>query len=234
AYPFLLGVSAVGPELSVTPPTPVCPGEPFDLTTLTVTDANNTGAVLTYHSASPATPDNELPSPVVTPESPSSTYYILGTSPAVCTDEAAVTVEATTTPTLTCQDITVELNPANGWATVSPEELASFAPDCGGYTLGFLNNTAPVFTCADLGENTVSVFLFSDNGGRTRRCLATVTVVEPPLNVECTDAYTLELGLEGTATLDPAELYTGSQPVCGPLNLTASPADFTCADIGSH
>ncbi|MCB0567856.1 MAG: T9SS type A sorting domain-containing protein [Phaeodactylibacter sp.] len=234
AYPFLLGVSAVGPELSVTLPSPVCPGEPFDLSTLTVTDANNTGAVLTYHSSSPATPDNELPLPIVTPISPSSTYYILGASPAGCTDEVAVTVEATTTPTLTCQNITVELNPATGWATVSPEELASFAPDCGGYTLGFINNTAQVFTCADLGENTVYIFLFPDNGGRPRRCQATVTVVEPPLTVECTDAYTLELGLDGTATIDPAEIYSGSQPVCGPLDLTASPADFTCADIGSH
>ena len=230
-YPFLALPSGISPELSVAPPSPVCPNSPFDLSALSITDANNTGASYTFHSGSPATAQNELPSPIVYPGAANNTYYVLGTAQAGCTGEVAV--EIPIGPVLTCHDITVQLSPATGWATISPGQLASYEPACSGFTLGFLNNISTIYTCSSLGDHSVWVLLYPNGGGRPRRCLATVTVVEPPLNVECADTYTVVLDENGAATIDPADIYTGSMPLCGsPLDMTASPSELSCADIG--
>lgn len=64
----------------------ICIGEDFDFTSVAVTDANNTSPIITYHSASPATPGNELPSLTISP-SETTTYHILATNAGGCTDE---------------------------------------------------------------------------------------------------------------------------------------------------
>ncbi|MCO6492253.1 MAG: T9SS type A sorting domain-containing protein [Phaeodactylibacter sp.] len=241
AYPFLLGLTGATPELSVTPPAPVCPGEPFDLSTLAVTDANGTNPFLTYHSGTPATPLNELASPIVTPESPSSTYYILGAARSGCTDEVAVTLEAPTAPTLTCQDITVELNPFNQQAVVYPDQVASVEPDCPGFTLYFLGgNTAlpplpMIFNgCSSIGEHQVAVFLYNGQGGGRRRvCRATITVVAPPV-ASCEEGLNVALSQDGALTLNPVDLNQGSYALCGSItDMTVSPAVLNCADVGT-
>jgi hypothetical protein len=87
----------VDPDLSTFTSPVICSGDSYDLTNVNVVDANNTSAVYTYHSASPALPGNELASPVVAP-STDSTFYILATTGSGCTDELAVTVSVITTP----------------------------------------------------------------------------------------------------------------------------------------
>ncbi len=240
AYPFLIVDTA--PDLSVAPAAPVCPGTSVDLSSLAVSDANNTGAVLTYHSGSPATVDNELPSPVVTPASPSSTYYILGTSPAGCTDEVAVTLQAPTAPTIACQDITVELNPLTLQAYVFPDQVASFVPPCSGYALYFQGgNTAlpplpMIFSgCSSAGEYPVTVLLYTGDGSRRRRsCRATITVVAPPPLAFCDNNLSVSLGSDGTVTLNPDDIDEGSYAVCGSISsMTVSPAVLSCADVGT-
>ncbi|MEM1120016.1 MAG: hypothetical protein AAGJ18_06175, partial [Bacteroidota bacterium] len=79
------------PTISSTDQPKICYGESFDLSTVTVTDANNTNATLTYHSSSPATNANELTSVLVAPND-TTDYYILATNGDGCTDELAVTV----------------------------------------------------------------------------------------------------------------------------------------------
>ena len=241
AYPFLLGISGATPSLSVTPPAPVCPGEPFDLSTLAVMDANGTNPFLTYHSGTPAAPSNELPSPIVTPETPSSTYYILGAARSGCTDEVPVTLEAPAAPTLTCQDITVELNPFNQQAVVYPDQVASVEPECPGFTLYFLGgNTAlpplpMIFNgCSSVGEHSVAVFLYNGQDGRRRRgCRATITVIAPPV-ASCEEGLNVALGQDGTLTLNPVDLNQGSYALCGSIaDMTVSPAVLNCADVGT-
>ncbi|HFA48781.1 MAG TPA: T9SS type B sorting domain-containing protein [Bacteroidetes bacterium] len=86
------------PDLQVIgAPPQICDGETFDLNTLNIVDGNNTGAVITFHSATPANASNELPSPVVNP-SVTTTYYILGTANG-CTDETDVTLTVNPMPT---------------------------------------------------------------------------------------------------------------------------------------
>lgn len=242
AYPFLFGSNGAAPDLSVAPPALVCPGTSVDLSSLAVSDVNNTGAVLTYHSGSPATVDNELPSPVVTPASPSSTYYILGTSPAGCTDEVAVTLQAPSTPAIACQDITVELSPLTLQAVVFPDQVASFVPPCSGYALYFQGgNTAlpplpMIFSgCSSAGEYPVTVLLYTGDGSRRRRsCRATITVVAPPPLANCGNSLSISLGSGGTVTLNPDDINQGSYAVCGSISsMAVSPAVLSCADVGT-
>ena len=53
-------------QLNGTPPT-ICAGDQFDLNNLDIDDVNNTNPVITFHSATPATPANELDSAIVAP-----------------------------------------------------------------------------------------------------------------------------------------------------------------------
>ncbi|MBQ4822150.1 Ig-like domain-containing protein, partial [Aquimarina sp. MMG016] len=98
------------PDISTTDTPSICPNENFDLTSITILDANSTGATYTYHSATPATGANELASSTVNP-STTTTYYILATTSSGCTDELAVivTAEDTTAPvTPTLAGVTLE------------------------------------------------------------------------------------------------------------------------------
>ncbi len=75
------------PEIEINPPlATICLGESFDLSTIIVTDINNTNPDITFHSSTPAGPANQVPSPIVSP-GVSTTYYILGTNSFACSDE---------------------------------------------------------------------------------------------------------------------------------------------------
>lgn len=75
----------------------ICDGSSIDLATLPVTDTANTGGVLTYHSATPPSPANQLPSPVVQPGF-TKTYYIRSTTAFGCTGNKSVTVTVLPSP----------------------------------------------------------------------------------------------------------------------------------------
>lgn len=87
-----------GPNLQLnSQPPPICVGASFNLATLNVVDLNNTNPTITFHSATPATPANQLPNTTVSPTT-TTTYYILGTT-GNCTDEIPVTVTVNPVPT---------------------------------------------------------------------------------------------------------------------------------------
>ncbi len=89
--------SVEGPDLQVngTPPS-ICVGDTFDLATLNIVDLNNTNPTLTFHSDTPPTPGNELPSTLVSP-SDTTTYYILGTVGS-CSDDTSVVLSVNPLP----------------------------------------------------------------------------------------------------------------------------------------
>lgn len=77
----------------------VCPGESFDLASLSIQDANFTGATVSFHSNTPASAANQLPFTLVNP-SISTTYFYLAVSPEGCSDENSVRVTLKTPPAL--------------------------------------------------------------------------------------------------------------------------------------
>jgi len=75
----------------------ICSGKTFDLAGLIVVDTANTGGILTYHSTTPPTPINQLPTSLVQPGS-TTAFHILSTTAFGCTDTEPVTVTVLTSP----------------------------------------------------------------------------------------------------------------------------------------
>ncbi len=87
------------PAASINDMPAVCPGASFNLASLDITDLNFTGGSISFHSQSPATAANELPSTIVTP-SATSDYYFLITNPYGCEDEGQLTLNVLSSPDL--------------------------------------------------------------------------------------------------------------------------------------
>ena len=86
--------------------------------------------------------------------------------------QTSVTVYDYTPPTVLCQPATVQLN-GSGVASVSVSDVSAGISDaCGIAESGIWN---PDFGCENLGENTVYLYAF-DNNGNYNQCEATVTV----------------------------------------------------------
>jgi subtilisin-like proprotein convertase family protein len=141
-----------------------------------------------------------------------------------------VTVEDVTPPLAVCQNITVELDPVTGTITITGADLDGGSTDACGidtYTLDI-----DTFNCSNVGENTV-VLTVTDVNGNISTCTAIVTV-EDNTNPElvCQD-FTLELGADGTATLDPNDVIASNTDNCGIGTIAVDITEFSCADIGA-
>ncbi len=88
--------------------------------------------------------------------------------------------------------------------------------------------------CSDVGENQIEVTV-TDVNGNVSTCTATYEVIDniDPILV-CQD-FTLELGADGTAMLDPMDLIdmTNTIEACGISIDAVSMDDFSCDDIGT-
>lgn len=85
------------PNLIAVATPPVCEGASIDLRNLTVIDQANTNSTLTYHTARPTTPENQLNSLIVTP-SQTTTYYVAAQTNSGCKDDLSINISINPTP----------------------------------------------------------------------------------------------------------------------------------------
>ncbi len=141
-----------------------------------------------------------------------------------------VMVQDTTSPACMVQDITVSLDD-NGIATIDSSLVDNGSSDnCGMITLE-LSQTA--FTCANVGDNTVTVTV-TDSEGNTSECESIVTVeddAEPICNIQDVTIY---LDAMGVATVDSAAIDNGSSDNCGEFTLSIDVTDYSCAELGDN
>jgi len=125
---------------------------------------------------------------------------------------------------ITCQDITVSLDEM-GNASIVPDDV--LAGSVAGATLDISD-----FTCADLGENTVTVTAMQD--GETATCTAIVTVVDdlPPV-VVCPDDMMVQTGDASVPLPDFTVDATATDNCTDPLVITQDPAAGTAVDVGT-
>jgi hypothetical protein len=147
---------------------------------------------------------------------------------ASCT--AVVTVVDQTPPNMSCRSITATLNAA-GTASVTPAQINNSSND--NCTLSNLSLSQTVFTCANLGSNTV-VLTGTDQSGNINTCQSTVTVVDNIKPVTLCRNTTLNLNSQGQATLSVAAVDNGSSDNCQPINFSLSQTLFTCDDLGDN
>lgn len=78
-------------------PPAICLGETFDLSSVVITDLNNTNGLISIHTGTPTTPANELANSIVSPTT-TTTYYYKATQ-GNCSDELPITLTVKPLPT---------------------------------------------------------------------------------------------------------------------------------------
>ena len=145
------------------------------------------------------------------------------------TCEATVTIEDTTAPMCTLQDITVSLTDDQG-VTVTGEQFDNGSVDeCGG-PLDF-EVTPNMFDCDDFGDDNPVVVTVTDQFGNATTCTANV-VVEDNIEIQCiTQDITVSLDESGFVLITPEMIDNGSTAGCDqPVTLSLDRDDFNCND----
>jgi len=138
---------------------------------------------------------------------------------------------------LVCRNITVSLG-VDGQVTVDPNDVVNMtASNCVGNIPLVLSKS--VFTCDDLGDNTVILGLESTEYPNT--CEAIITVVDDLVpKIEVRKAYTAKLNAWGIATVCIEDILISTSDNCAIMDTTLNAdilidgkAQFECNDIFS-
>src|SRR5690554_7200437 len=125
------------------------------------------GVIATTQTAGPAS-GSAFPVGVTTVE-----FTATDSDGNVVTCQFDVTVLDTQAPVAVCKDITIDLDPVTGMASITGADVDNGSSDnCGIDTITLSQSS---FGCGDIGANTVTVTV-TDNSGNTSTCTTTVTV----------------------------------------------------------
>ncbi len=143
---------------------------------------------------------------------------------------ATVTVQDKVLPIAECQDITIHLD-ANGSASITPDQINNGSSDaCGIASLSVSPNT---FTCNHVGGNTVTLTV-TDNNNNVKTCTATVTVVDTVAPQAVCQDITVQLDVNGEASITTEQINNGSSDACGIASMAVSPNTFSCGHVGAN
>ena len=146
---------------------------------------------------------------------------------ATCT--FTVTVIDDDAPVAICQDLTVILDDA-GNATITANQLNFGSNDnCG---IGNLDIDIDTFDCSNVGANQVTLTV-TDIHGNTATCVSTVTVLDLTDPIAVCQDITLELGDDGTVTIDPLAVDGGSSDACGIASYELNIDTLDCSNLGN-
>ncbi|WP_216663623.1 HYR domain-containing protein [Lentimicrobium sp. L6] len=148
----------------------------------------------------------------------------------ISTCESAVIVEDNIAPIAISQDITIQLD-ASGNLSITPEQIDNGSNDaCGIASLSVLPNA---FDCSHIGPNTV-VLTVTDNNANVTTVEATVTVEDLVAPIAICQNITVQLDVDGLASITPEQIDNGSNDACGIASLSISQSDFDCSHVGPN
>jgi hypothetical protein len=152
----------------------------------------------------------------------------------VKTSNAIVKVVDVTAPSIVTPSTQVVLNlSSNGTATLPLSQvMLSTTDNCGTPTVTWSPST---FTCANLGNNTVTITSMDASGNVTT---ATVVVlvqdVTAPVIAMVSGAVTKVLGANGTVSITQADVVSSVSDACtNPVTVTWTPTTVSCANVGN-
>lgn len=141
-----------------------------------------------------------------------------------------VTVQDMIAPSVVTQAQTIYLD-SNGTASITTTMINNGSSDNCAISNLSLNRT--VFTCADLGANTV-MLMANDASGNSQSAPATVTVVDTNSPEAMAQNINVSLDASGNATITPAMIDNGSSDNCQINSMSLSQTTFDCTDIGAN
>ncbi|MEO1434142.1 MAG: choice-of-anchor Q domain-containing protein [Bacteroidota bacterium] len=147
---------------------------------------------------------------------------------ATCT--AIVTIVDDINPQAICQDITVNLD-MNGTATITAMDVDGGSMDNCAIVNATINMSS--FDCTSIGENAVTLTV-TDIGGSTSVCSATVTIQDNEAPVAVCQDITVNLDMNGMATITAAEVNGGSTDNCGTVLPSIDITGFDINDVGDN
>ncbi|MFT5861941.1 MAG: photosystem II stability/assembly factor-like uncharacterized protein [Flavobacteriales bacterium] len=142
----------------------------------------------------------------------------------ICT--ATVTVEDATNPIAIAQNLTVELD-INGMASITTAQIDNGSSDNCSVTLGL---DVMSFNCDNLGANTVTLTV-TDASLNAHSQTAVVTVEDNISPTVIAQNFTVELDINGSATITPAQIDNGSSDNCS-ITMDLDITSFSCDDLG--
>ncbi len=213
----------LNPDINTSDAPEFCAGQSFDLNSVNVVDYNNTGGVLTFHSASPANTSNELGSPIITPLT-TKTYYILSTTSFGCTDETELVVFVKSRPEVAINPPDTSKICKNGSKVLNSFYLGGGLPPFSYEWNNGSTNTIAAFPAGLAGSTqTVWLSITDDNG-----CSFVDTVfIETVESITSASTSSFEVttcgGSDGMITVTPIDGIPPYQITwSGPVSGTAS------------
>ncbi|MFK5878805.1 MAG: T9SS type A sorting domain-containing protein [Flavobacteriaceae bacterium] len=143
---------------------------------------------------------------------------------------ATVTVVDSVNPTVITQDITVQLN-ANGTASIVVNDIENGSSDNCTISNSSLDITS--FTCTDLGSNTVTLSV-TDQSSNMGSATATVTVEDSINPVAISQDITVQLDINGNATITADDIDNNSTDNCVISNKSIDITSFDCSNLGAN
>lgn len=142
-------------------------------------------------------------------------------------DVVVVDAEA---PVASAKDITVQLD-ATGNATIAAADVDNGSSDlCGAVTLSVTPNT---FTCANIGDNAVTLTV-TDANGNPSTTTAIVKVEDKVKPVVAVKNIIVQLDAAGNAVIQVSDIDDNSTDNCGIATIELNKTSFTCANVGSN
>lgn len=157
-----------------------------------------------------------------------STLFVEDEGGNVVTCMATVQVNDVILPTPKCQNITVALDNM-GLADIVAADVDNGSSDNCAFTLSVLPNT---FVCEDMGDNTVTLTSVDEDGNQST-CEAVVTVQDLILPTPKCQDITIQLDVNGEATITPNDADNGSTDNCD-FTLAVLPTSYQCANVGDN
>ncbi len=207
------------PHLNVGPMSGLCAGDTLDLRDLPISDLSLSAASWTFHSGSPAGPNNHLINTKVSPVV-STTYFVLAQTDFGCKDELALPLEIWSKP-----DIHI-VNPDPLSLCAGESDLLEAQISGGGlgpfnflWTTGFNQFYSPVIAGNTPGSQAFQVTVTDVRGCQNTDEITVITLAGiPSLTIGSTDVTSCG-GTNGSITISPqaagAFHYTWSGPVSG-------------------
>jgi hypothetical protein len=144
------------------------------------------------------------------------------------TAPAIITVLDDEVPQISVQNITVFLD-VSGSVSITGQQVNNNSTD--NCSIASYSLDVSTFTCADIGENTVTLTI-ADPSGNTNDTTAIVTVEDNLLPEAIAQDITVTLDASGVATITAADIDNGSFDNCGIASRSLDVTSFSCSDLG--